>query len=449
MRFGSVKLMIQLIKQKLQVLHADPVMRELAIGSLFSFALKLGGSALAFAFNVVVARMLGAEGAGIYFLALSIITIAAIIGRAGLDQTLMRYVATYAVQNQWGAVVKSYQYSIRIVILVSCLCTLVVFLLAPWLSGYVFNKQLLADPLRWLSLSILPLALLNLHAEALKGIKNIRDAQLSQSIGQPLASLFVIYPMAIYAGTVGVALSTTIATTIVAILSTWAWHRSIEINNIGTGSVSVRQIISSGKLLFAASIINSVIIPWTPFLLLGIWSSAEDIGIFGMATRVAMLVSILLVTINNVVAPKFAELHIKGELVALGMLARRTAFSTLLLATPLLVLLLLFSRQTMGLFGQSFISGAATLQVLVIAQFINAATGSVGYLLIMSGHEKSYKQSAVVSMCVMLILSVWLIPIFGAFGAALSGSTAVILNNIFWHSHVRRLLGINTLHYWK
>lgn len=75
--------MIRRTKNKLKLLREDPHMREVARGTLLAFVLKLGGSGLAFAFNVAVARLMGAEGAGLYFLALAVTTIGSVIGVSG------------------------------------------------------------------------------------------------------------------------------------------------------------------------------------------------------------------------------------------------------------------------------------------------------------------------------------------------------------------------------
>ena len=46
-----------------------------------AFGLRLLGAGLGFLFNLLLARFLGAEGAGVYFLAASVTMIAALVGR--------------------------------------------------------------------------------------------------------------------------------------------------------------------------------------------------------------------------------------------------------------------------------------------------------------------------------------------------------------------------------
>ena len=48
-------------------------MHDVLQGSSVALILRVGGAVLALAFNLVLTRLLGAEGAGIYFLALTIV----------------------------------------------------------------------------------------------------------------------------------------------------------------------------------------------------------------------------------------------------------------------------------------------------------------------------------------------------------------------------------------
>ena len=53
----------------------DDTLRDILRGSSIVFVLKVAGAGLAFAFNIVLARLLGAEGTGAYFLSLTVLTV--------------------------------------------------------------------------------------------------------------------------------------------------------------------------------------------------------------------------------------------------------------------------------------------------------------------------------------------------------------------------------------
>jgi hypothetical protein len=60
-------------------------MKKVLRGASVGFVLKVIGGGLGFMFNVLLARLLGVDGAGMYFLALTVTTIATVFGCMGLD----------------------------------------------------------------------------------------------------------------------------------------------------------------------------------------------------------------------------------------------------------------------------------------------------------------------------------------------------------------------------
>lgn len=437
--------MIQRFKNKVEVLRADPHMQEVVRGTMLAFVLKLVGSGLAFCFNVAVARLLGAEGAGLYFLTLSVTLIGSEIGRLGLDDTLLRFTATYATHGDLGKVKGVHAMGMRMVIVVSALLSLIGFFMADWIAIWLFGKPELTEPLRWMSLSILPFSILNLQASSLKGLKRIRDAMLVQGIGVPLLGLLLIWPLANAAGVVGVSWGYLAATVLMALLGAWAWRNAVAGSDDEAVLYPFRELWESCKPLFVISLMSGAVLSWAPLLLLGIWASNLEVGIFGAAMRLAILVSFLLVTLNNVVAPKFAELHARADMVALGSLARRSAAMLTLLVSPLFVTLFIFSEEAMSLYGPEFADGGTILVILMVGQFVNVVTGSVGYLLMMSGHAKTIRNITVASAVLQLVLVLMLAPLMGALGAAIASSLALAAVNLTSTYFVYKKLGIVTI----
>ncbi len=66
----------------------DSHMIEVVRGTSVALGMKVLAVGLGFGLNVLLARLLGAEGAGVYYLALTVTSIAAVVGRIGLDNAL-------------------------------------------------------------------------------------------------------------------------------------------------------------------------------------------------------------------------------------------------------------------------------------------------------------------------------------------------------------------------
>jgi O-antigen/teichoic acid export membrane protein len=95
----------------------------------------------------------------------------------------------------------------------------------------------------------------------------------------------------------------------------------------------------------------------------------------------------------------------------------------------------------MGLFGPEFVAGSTVLMVLALGQLINVITGSVGFLLSMTGHERDLLKSTVIAAILMLILCAWLIPAYGMMGAAIAQTVSLSVQMFTNSWFVKRALG--------
>lgn len=421
-------------------------MREVFRGAVISIIVKGSGAVFGFAFNILLARTLGAHGAGIYFLALTVTTISSVVARVGLDNTVLKFVAAHASVNEWSAVKGVVNKSLSLVLTTSILTMLCVLMIAPWLAITIFSKPELIVPIRWMALSIPFLSLLMLYAEMLRGLKKIMHSEALQGLILPLGLILSLYFLAHYLGLAGAEESYVLATFISAIAGAWLWRNATATHTSGlVATFSWREIFTSCLPLYSTSILYQAVVPWLPFLLLGVLSEKDDVGLFGMATRTAYLVSAVLIAVNSIAAPKIAALYKQGRLSELERMAQKTTLMLTIVATPVTIILLIFPNQIMSIFGQEFSQSGNLLRILGIGQFVNVACGSVGYLLIMSGNEKSFRDSTVISIVVMLILLSTLIPLYQETGAAIASAATVICSNLLNLYFVKQKLGISML----
>jgi O-antigen/teichoic acid export membrane protein len=114
-------------------------------------------------------------------------------------------------------------------------------------------------------------------------------------------------------------------------------------------------------------------------------------------------------------------------------------------ATPVFLVLVVAPRFVMGIFGSDFSTGGVTLQILAIGQFFNVVSGSVGILLMMSGHEREYRNAQIATAAVAVTINALLIPKYGAIGAAIGAASALVVQNVLFGHFVWRRLGIAML----
>ncbi|NDY74285.1 flippase [Desulfobacter hydrogenophilus] len=419
-------------------------MVEVVRGAGITFIIKVLSAGFAFAFNVLLARIVGAEGAGIYFLSLTIVTISATIGRFGLENTFLRFVAAHAAKNEWGSVKGVFQKGMLISVAVSTLISVLLFILAPILAQQLFHKSELEMPLRLMALAVVPLALYWLIAEALKGVKKIRDSQLVQGLIFPVLTCAGLFLLCDDSGVESVASIYTIGAFIVLLCGFFFWRRAVSGFKESVVAYSWKKILNSCTPLLWIQLMY-LVMQWSSILLLGIWGTKAEVGVFGVASRTAMLTNFILVSVNSIVAPKFSALYCLGDMDGLAVIARKSTKMMTAFATPILLVFVIFPNFVMSIFGESFSGGGVFLIILSIGQFVNVATGSVGYLLIMTGNERLMRNNTLVVGSLSILLNVIFIPLLGALGATIATSFAMAVLNLGAFFLTWRKLGIWTL----
>lgn len=418
---------------------------EVIAGARITFALRVVAAILGFAVNVVVARLLGSDGAGLYFLAMSAIMIGAVIARMGIDQAALKYIAAGAAQQDWERVRQVYALAFKTIALSSALVTLLTFTLAPSIASLIFYEPRLEDPLRWMSLAIFAFSIMTLHAECLKGIKQVKNSSLVSGVILSLTGFVLVAPLTMLFGLIGTSLSYVFATCSAAFLGLYFWHNSnsrkaTSINS--SNAFSGNDFFKSSFSLWFMVFMNQAVLPWAPLIMLSYWSTTENSGIFGAATRVANLVAFFLVAINAALVPKFAELFAKNDIDGMGKLVAIITRYTIMIASPLLLLLIFYGDWVMALFGHQFALGGKALSILTIGQAINILAGPYGYILIMGGAERDVRNSSVVAAILMFVVAIIAIPVLGIQGAAIASATAITAMGLYSVIMVRVRFGI-------
>ncbi len=421
----------------------DKNMQGLLSGALSALLIKTFGALIVFIFNIFLARLLGASGAGVYFLALSITTISSVISRVGLDNTLLRYIAAESSEENWKEVKGITTKAISIVLPLSLGITCLVIFLAEPISIILFKKPELIEPLRWMSFSILPLSLLSLYAEMLKALKRIPASLSLQSIFLPLINLIVLIFLAEKYHTSAASISYLLATLSTAILGGFFWNQHAKMTRNIKGSFGWKRLMRSSLPNYGVALLHKAILPWLPILLLGFWTSNIDVGLFSASTRTALLVSFILLAVNSVIAPQLAISYKKNDLLALKKLTRDSTWLTTLIAFLVVLPILIFPEAIMNIFGDEFKKASSLLVILSIGQFINVIFGPVGYLLVMTGNESKQKNSVLISSIVLLVLLIALVPIYGSLGAAISTVISGVLFNLISYLYVKNILGFS------
>lgn len=399
------------------------------------------GAGLAFLLNVAIARLLSLEGTGLYFLALGFVSVLTIIARFGIDHALLRLVATEAAHENWAGVRAVFRLGTRFVLIAGGVFMVATIALAPVIAADFFDRPALQHVLLWIAPSIVGFSLMMSVSESLRGLDRFRDAMLVSGVLYPLCAILMIWPLITLLGVSGAAFAYTLGTGMAAGYGFWVWRKAVA-DFPGHGRYELKALWSVSSKLYVTSFVNGAIMPWVPLLVLGAVSGAEESGMFGVATRLAILVSFLLTAVTTVLAPKLAKLAAADDRREMQRLTSRVSLYVLLATSPIFYVMFFHADVLMGLFGEEFTQGAVALSIIAMGPLFTVLFGPIGYLLIMSGNEGDVRNGSILSGIVLVTAAFVLIPPYGLVGAAVANVCGLATMHLYSAIIVRIRLGI-------
>tara|TARA_B100001063_G_scaffold156810_1_gene146255 strand:+ start:6564 stop:7835 length:1272 start_codon:yes stop_codon:yes gene_type:complete len=417
--------------------------RQVLFSALLSLGVRSFGAVAALIFSIFLTRKYGPDVSGLFFLTFSVFSLTAVFARVGLDNSLLRFIGSSSSAGEWSSVNDVMNKSLLLIFGTSALFSMLSYFFSDFLALDVFNDERLSEYFEVMSPFISLLAISTILAMGLQGRHRTLLSVLILNV-----STNVLMVLFIFFGNVRASELPTffmIASALTTLLALMFWFYKLPTAN---GSAIGWHVLFSSCLPLWLVMFVGQLIQWSGNIFLGIWSTPSEVALFTAAQRTAMLMIFVLTAINTVVAPKFAHLHKSQNHEQLASVAYYSARLLSVVSLPILIIMFVFPKEILSLFGEEFDNAAIYLQILALGQFVNAITGSVGYLLSMSGNEKDLRNSSIVSGLIVITLSLILVPLYGGLGAAISVAIAIAMQNLLAVHWVKKRLGINMLMAW-
>jgi O-antigen/teichoic acid export membrane protein len=409
-------------------------------------ALRVIGLALTLATSVLLARVMGPEGLGVYTLAFAAISLLGLPVHMGLPSLVVRETAQSNAVADWPRLRGIWYWSTRRILLVSAVIGAVsaigVFLF-PVLPPA-------ARPVFLLGIPLIPLiALSQVRSAALNGLGRVVWSMLPEMLIRPaLLILFVAAGYLMWNITLspkwvmGLHL-TAAALAFVAGLGLLMRARPegvLGARDRTTDPAWARAVWTLALIAGAQSITANA-----DFLMLGWWQTAEQVGIYKIANSGASLTVTGLGILAVIANPRIAAMHKVGEQRQLARLAAYTAVLGFAAAVPVLLVFAIWGGPILSLvFGPAFADGSTAMVILTLGQTLSAFFGSCVGLLNMTGHENHAMRGMLISALLNVVLNLILIPYFGIEGAAAATLISTVTWNVLLWWSVRRCLGLDS-----
>lgn len=424
----------------------DAHTQEVVFKSAASITVKSLGMLATMVFSIVLGRTLGAEGVGIINLSNRIVSLLLVLVLCGLPTAIMKLVSIAYSKQNWQTIVNVMHTARVISGLLSFFCLILGLLLVDWLCFSVFNEPNLRLPLMIGLVAMIPQTFSRIYAPGLEGFKKMWQASL---VDNTLSACFVLiailtmWVLQIKITVVSVSLIYAISRLVVAVTIGSYWRKLT-----GVRMKEIKPRLEIGKMLKISMpfFVNSAlaVIAWNvDAIMIGWLSDAKQVGLYVAAINLALLTGFFSQVSNVVINPKIAVLFAEGKIQELELMVQRITYGLTIIASVSLFLFLIFGRFILSLWGTEFESAYFILVILCCGQFFNVATGCVGSLLSMCGHEKLEARLSTTILISNIILNYFLITHFGATGAAFATTFTLSAGMLVRLIAVRRKLNIS------
>ena len=395
------------------------------VGNITAYVISL-------VFTYFVARNLGAENYGYYKLSITVTGIIGALSFLGLGVGIKRYIPIARKEDNelriWGII----QIGVGIPFLVGMFLTFLSLACSDLIATEIFNKPDFAPYFRLMCLAIPIGTIMGSFAEISIAFKKIQFTVLSREIVTNAVKLILsIIAINVGMGLIGVIGATIIAVAIGAVLMVYFVHRIFNLRRpIKSAERQTKEILTFSLPVFLSRLLNQFS-KNLETMVLGVFGIIAEVGVYSVLINISSIGKMGFRAIRRISYPIFAEFHSKGQMKELKAFYRTTAKWSLIINLPIFLVIVIFSKHLLNIFGEEFVIGNVGLVILAVGVLFDAATGSCGAVLNMAGYSRVNFINSIVYLVTTILLDLILIPKYGLLGAAAAGAiTRVIVNTI-------------------
>ena len=407
-----------------------------------AFLIRVASAVLAYGSQILFARWMGSSEFGIYVYVWTWVLVIGGIVDIGLASSAQRFIPEYIGRKQFD-LLRGFLFGARwlafgVATAIGAAGMLGVFLLKPWLDhpvvvplllacaalptyGLMHMQEGIARSYNWVNLANLPPYV-------------IRQAVLIALMGS--AIMFGLATDAVSATIMGVASYWVICAGQFLLLSR-KLSRTVE---HGAQAYDFKYWLAISLPIFLIETFY-LLLGYSDVLILKQYASPHDVAVYYAAAKTLALVAFVYYAVAQAAAHKFTELHVNGDRERLANYIAHIVRLTFWPSFAATVLVLAFGIPLLWLFGRSFVDGYYLMFILAVGLLARASVGPVERLLIMLDQHYACATIYAAAFAINVVLCVLLIPRLGLAGAAVSMSTALIIESILLFVVTRRRLG--------
>lgn len=402
----------------------------LAKGAGIDFIGTIAGRVLAFFFSLILVWVLQPDIIGIFFLAWTTLSLVMIFPTFGFETALLRFIGKYDGVGDNEKVIGFIQASFIISLFLSIVSTFFIYFFSDWIS-VLANKPELAYAIRFLSFALPFLVISTVAIASTQALKYMRykvyARELAGNLGKILLTLLFFF---LGLRLAGILIATILSSAFMAFLAVFFLNKLIPFFHKSNEFIyAAKQLIKFSIPQVLSNFLIFVILS-SDLMILGIYRSSSEVGIYTMVIKIAMLISYILLSFNAIFSPIISDLHNRKKIENLDSLLKTVTRWNYTISLPIFLIIFLFAKPILAVLGNAYVLGASALMILSVSQFVSAATGQIGFIILMSGRTYIFLFTNIAAAVVNLLLNFLLVPTYGMVGAAIASAISLAGINI-------------------
>ena len=414
---------------------ADGKLGAAAVGTVGT---NLGGTALRFVTQVILARWMGAATYGQFVIGRGWGELLAKVPNRGYQMTSVRFLPRYEAEGEWSL--------FRGLLWLSRTETLLLGLglSAASISIYVATTGD-ADPAIVAGLALAPaLAMVTTTRSLLQGVHRYVPATALTELVQPVIFALAIGALVLF-GTVSAATALWIyVATMIAI----AVMEGVMLRRAMPGPArdvprrfDRRRWVETARPLFVAQLAIATL-GLADVLIVGAVVGPVDAGLYAVATRIAVMGRVVNSGLESVVAPRIAHAWSRSDTETIQRTIDRAIRTSILPTLGFVVIASVLATPLLSIFGEQFVEARVVLWILLAGNVANALTGPSGYVVALTDSERVYAVVMAAHAIVLVVLAWVLAHVGGIVAVALVQSCVTVSWNASMVVLARRRLGV-------
>jgi stage V sporulation protein B len=397
-------------------------------GSGLLFAVGIASSGVGFLLRIFLARTLGAEEFGLFFLAIAFFSIFG-IRDLGLGSAVVKYIPEFKVKREYNNLKSSIAIYALFQVFVAIIISLLSIVFSDWLAVTLFRAPEASSVLKLLAGWFLFESLFYTFRVSFQGLQDVILFSMMGFFQIFLPFISVLLLVLIFPSATTVAFGYLVGLGITVLIGGGLFfkrHAKIMKAKVEIGKSLLKKLFKFALPVLVAGLAPIFIAPMNT-ILLGLFRSTVEVGFYHVAISLVGLLAFSTKAMIPILFPMISEMWTKGERELVKRAIEVLVKFSLVLMIPAAFIFIAFPDVVLTLFvGSEYLAASFALQILAMNGVIITLTTLIGSTF--KGVGKPVFDAVIIWVMApaAFLLSLFLIPFFGIEGAG----TAVFISSL-------------------